>query len=909
MQTFRITFEYPWLLLLLIPAAVMMVATYLRQDKKYRRNRNLITSTVLHSIVLMLTIFVLTGMNFVIEKPNRDNEIMIVVDLSDSSEDSLAQKEEFISSVIDECEGKYKMGIVTFGYDCVYAAPITDDASKLFSQYRRASKPDTTATNIEGALLFAKAQFTNPQASKIVLLSDGVETDEKANNSIKKIAAEGIKVDTVFFKNKEIAGEVQIVGAEKPDYTIKAGDSFNMTLTVQSSYEVQVDIQLLDKNASGNVTASSSKKFNLAVGSNLIEFPHVFEIPGMHELEFVISAVGDSSQLNNKFITYVNLETHDKILIIERTEGAGELLASVLTSENIKRVVVTDSENMPKTVEDLRKFDEVILLNIANADMPAGFIDELHSYVYDFGGGMLTVGGNKEGENGKTEPNMYNRADMVDTRYNGTYQNMLPVQCINYTPPLAVMLLIDSSGSMGVEDEASGRTLLELAQDGAVSCLNALTERDYCSVMSLTDVAQETLQCTSVADRTPILKAIQNLKSTGGTVFTGPIRDAGQALNAVTRVEKKHIILVSDCITDDGLGSYGEVIKRNRANGITMSIIHIGGSANASDIKIAAEEYGGGRYYGLTEYSQLPDLMREDLKVPEIKEVEYEEFQPKIKNHTPVVDGVLESDIPTLDGYYGTKAKLDAEVTLSGEFVPIYAQWRYGKGSVGSFMCDLEGIWSSRFLSEMTGQRIINNMVSGLYPMESIQQQDIEINVEEDNYTTNLQIFADVAETETIEVTVTGPVQEDGNPYNQKIIADSNNYSNIDVEIKKAGLYNILVEKKDSFGNVLGKFETYRAFSYSKEYDLFYDAEEAELFLEKLAEQGKGKSINKDAAYKVREGFSPVIRKTFDPRILFIIISIVLFLLDIAVRKFKFKWPHELIKDYKYKKQLENKTV
>ena len=234
MQTLKITFEYPWLLLLLIPAAVLMVVTYLRQDKKYRRNRNLITSTVLHSIVLLLSILVLTGMKFVSEKPNRNNEIMIVVDLSESSEETLTQKEQFLSQVIAECDGKYKMGVVTFGYDHVYAVPLTSETSTVFSQYRRARKPeDCTATNIESALLFAKSQFKDPQASKIVLLSDGVETDDKASNSIKKIAAEGIKVDTVFFENKEIAGEVQITGAEKPDYTIKAGDSFNMTLLVK----------------------------------------------------------------------------------------------------------------------------------------------------------------------------------------------------------------------------------------------------------------------------------------------------------------------------------------------------------------------------------------------------------------------------------------------------------------------------------------------------------------------------------------------------------------------------------------------------------------------------------------------------------------------------------------------------
>jgi len=40
-----------------------------------------------------------------------------------------------------------------------------------------------------------------------------------------------------------------------------------------------------------------------------------------------------------------------------------------------------------------------------------------------------------------------------------------------------------------------------------------------------------------------------------------------------------------------------------------------------------------------------------------------------------------------------------------------------------------------------------------------------------------------------------------------------------------------------------------------------------------------------------------------DPRVPFAIIIIVLFLLDIAARKFKWKWPHELIRDKKRKSQ------
>ena len=45
---------------------------------------------------------------------------------------------------------------------------------------------------------------------------------------------------------------------------------------------------------------------------------------------------------------------------------------------------------------------------------------------------------------------------------------------------------------------------------------------------------------------------------------------------------------------------------------------------------------------------------------------------------------------------------------------------------------------------------------------------------------------------------------------------------------------------------------------------------------------------------------------TFDPRIIFLILTIIFVLLDIAVRKFKFKWPHELIRERKMKKADNN---
>ena len=59
-----------------------------------------------------------------------------------------------------------------------------------------------------------------------------------------------------------------------------------------------------------------------------------------------------------------------------------------------------------------------------------------------------------------------------------------------------------------------------------------------------------------------------------------------------------------------------------------------------------------------------------------------------------------------------------------------------------------------------------------------------------------------------------------------------------------------------------------------------------------------------DAA-RTFDGFITSIPKSFDPRWLFMIIAIVCFLVDIAVRKFKFKWLHEIIRERKEKKAEE----
>lgn len=117
---------------------------------------------------------------------------------------------------------------------------------------------------------------------------------------------------------------------------------------------------------------------------------------------------------------------------------------------------------------------------------------------------------------------------------------MLPVIAEDYTPPLGVVIIIDCSGSMS--------DVLENAKAGARACLNAMTERDYCGVIALDDDYKEALALTPVTREYEIVAAIDNIGNGGGTLLTPSLKRAGDSLKAQTNIEKRHIIVVSDCM-------------------------------------------------------------------------------------------------------------------------------------------------------------------------------------------------------------------------------------------------------------------------------------------------------------------------------------------------------------------------
>ena len=159
-----------------------------------------------------------------------------------------------------------------------------------------------------------------------------------------------------------------------------------------------------------------------------------------------------------------------------------------------------------------------------------------------------------------------------------------------------------------------------------------------------------------------------------------------------------------------------------------------------------------------------------------------------------------------------------------------------------------------------------------------------------------MSIFTDLNENERIEAVYQNSSSGAGGAETvTQIQMDPNNgYSRATFVITQPGIHEVIVRKVDAEGNVLATSSVYRVFSYSAEYEVLSD-QDGVAFMAELAEKGKGAVVTE--AWEVFEGFEKVVHKSYDPRLIFSIAALVLFLLDIAVRKFKFKWLHEIVRE------------
>ncbi len=955
MSEFAIRFSVsPWLLLLLIPALAVPLILHFRLRKEYRRTRNRITALVLHCVAMTLSIFALAGVYFSWELPNERNELVILVDSSFSAGSMKERADKFVKEILDANDGRCKTSIVTFGYDQnVALEPGIYDADKAFETYQEASAPnDTTATDICAALTFCwdpvnetsgddVPVITNPRSARIVVISDGIETDQKAQSVVRRIMMDGVRIDSTFFSSEQVP-DMWIAGVKYPERSFNVGDSVNFQVELRSAIQGNVTLSLTDTKGE-TVVSPPPVQSKLPIGVTTISYDYAFSSAGHHEIKFTLTSEDDVLAQNNVYYTYFDLEESSKILVIEQYEGESDgikdLFQERIASGKMELDIRTRSlgtDGIPHTLEELLEYDEVILVNIASADFDDEFWQNLKDYVEVYGGGLFTVGGlekNADGTYTYTEDSTglehgvahsYNKEDMEGT----ILQEMLPVNVIDYKPPLALVVIVDCSGSMCEVEDENG-SLVDKAVEAALGCVEMLSPRDYVAATIFGDTYETPLEMTPMSKKPMVLRAIRDISNrySGNTSLRPALYEALRLFRGLgPEVRRQHLLIVTDGAIADGYDAYWpwHLGVEEADLHLTSTIAVLGnGRINERD-----QEHLYAQVHNINSPSELPELFWEDLGFDEeLSGAIKESYKITINDHTDVFAGVDEDEMKNiqLEGYFTTALKgyNDVKNPLIAEYVPLYAEWKYGKGKVGSYMCDLDGPWGEALLQHTSGKKFVENVVFGLISTADIAMKTLEARMIEDNYRTQMSVFNFDSEEEPDKKLVAYVEHPGGSAGGMVARFDLSELSpggnRFTFENKTAGIYTITILKVPRSFNAFSQdvmaaerassatLKTYRAFSYSKEYltesDTFTNAKELMIALSSRDDvEGEEKFVY-DAA-TIMDNFQLLV-EDIDPRIFLFSAAIILLLLGVAVRKFKFKWPHELIAQRKKKSQTK----
>ena len=297
MSNIELTFENPWLLLLLIPAFAVILLPFFFLPKTRRKNFRKVAPVVIHIIVVALLILIIAG--FTITENSDSQAVLLLVDLSDSTQSVQAQIEDHAKQLTELIDRETPVGVLVFGAERMYTVKFEDPRGFVVDTV------DAAATDIAAALEYGATLLPQDKAGHIILLTDGKETDGDALSAAQFLSSRDIRIDAVWFDTTmQNAAEVQLGSFIAPEGAY-IGDTLAFTADVESNTEARIILKLYDND--GEVL---SQEQAIVPGSNVFELTAVAETSGNHAYKLIENQLQMTRQGQEKRMgggTYPNL--------------------------------------------------------------------------------------------------------------------------------------------------------------------------------------------------------------------------------------------------------------------------------------------------------------------------------------------------------------------------------------------------------------------------------------------------------------------------------------------------------------------------------------------------------------------------------------------------------------------------
>ncbi len=526
-------------------------------------------------------------------------------------------------------------------------------------------------TDAEAALRLALNCGETAERRTVYFYSDG-NFNHGDWERMTRVPGDGSTVIHTVVMNRPAPPEVAVGDVALPP-SVRVNQGFTADIQVTSSVETPAKLVVFKDGFSVQETDVTLKP-----GDNRFKTPGLFfRDKGFHTVEATIRAQQDTQLKNNTARSIVVVPGEARVLYVDSDEAQMPYLKSALELEGMS-VDARPVGGVPQTLSDLLSFDVFVLSNVPADRLSYRQMQMIRTYVQDFGGGFVMLGGTES----------FGLGGYYNTPVEEILPVRMPIQKDMTRPSLALMLVIDKSGSMsGVK--------IELAKRASIATSEAINPRDLIGLIGFDGEARVLLELTPAADRQTVGMQIANLEAGGGTFLYPALEEAHNRL-VQSDAQKKHVIVLSDGQTQ-GFG-YEDKVGAMSSDGITLSAIGIGEGADMKLMESIAMA-GGGRAYFTNDFYTIPQIFtREALRATNSMLVE-RLVQPVAVDEDVCLDEIDTDELPLLSGYVATTMKPTSTLIIASDSGdPLLAKWRFGLGRTAAFTSETKPRWAEDWI-------------------------------------------------------------------------------------------------------------------------------------------------------------------------------------------------------------------
>ncbi|HEX3773296.1 MAG TPA: VWA domain-containing protein [Polyangiaceae bacterium] len=553
-------------------------------------------------------------------------------------------------------------------------------------------KPLGAGTDIRAALALSYGLFPPGYLKRVVLLSDGLETDGDLLAEANRAHGFGVTLYAVPYRRPP-PGEVAVRSLTVPD-KVDVGQSFEIVADVYASRAAHAKARLFQGEALNGL--DGVRDLELEPGRNELKFQSVVRVGGEVTYALKLDDISqDTFHDNNAFSVTVDVPGRPTVLYVEGQPQRASYLMSALNAQQFD-VDVRAPSAFPASLRELERYDFVIVSDVPAEAFPLPAQELVEHYVRDLGGGFLFAGG----ESG------YGLGGWAHS----TIERLLPVRMDaehrKEMPGVAMVLAIDRSGSM------TGLPM-EMAKAACKATLSTLQGDDLLEVIAFDSTPVVYVKMQPARYRSRIQNDIQRIQPGGGTEIF-PSLDMAYRDLSVVQARKKHVIL----LTDGQAPSQGikDLVQAMLSESITVTTVGLGEGANQDLLRMIADT-GGGRFHAVPDPNSLPKIFTRETELI-AQQAAVEDWFP-VEQVAPAdfLKGIAINAAPLLHGYVATQLKPPpAQLVLQSERGdPILARWRAGLGWALAWTSDVKNNWSIDWLrwsgfSKFWGQLVREHM-------------------------------------------------------------------------------------------------------------------------------------------------------------------------------------------------------